>query len=56
MTAQLTKIRTAAPDALVCWGTNPGPAVVAKNVKQLKMISAFTRAMASLPEVHRTGR
>ena len=37
MTAQLAKIRTAEPDALVCWGTNPGPAVVAKNVKQLKM-------------------
>lgn len=37
MTAQLAKIRTAEPDALVCWGTNPGPAVVAKNVKQLNM-------------------
>ncbi|MDM8516557.1 ABC transporter substrate-binding protein [Desulfobacterales bacterium HSG16] len=37
MTPQLTKIRSAKPDAVVCWGTNPGPAVVAKNVKQLKM-------------------
>jgi branched-chain amino acid transport system substrate-binding protein len=37
MTAQLTKIRSAQPDALVCWGTNPGPAVVAKNVKQMNM-------------------
>lgn len=36
-TAQLTKIKSAAPDAIVCWGTNPGPAVVAKNIKQLKM-------------------
>ncbi len=35
MTAQLTKIRKAGPDAIVCWGTNPGPAVVAKNVDQL---------------------
>lgn len=35
MTAQLTKIRKAAPDAVVCWGTNPGPAVVAKNFGQL---------------------
>ena len=35
MTAQLTKIRSAQPDAIVCWGTNPGPAVVAKNAKQL---------------------
>ncbi|SHI65974.1 amino acid/amide ABC transporter substrate-binding protein, HAAT family [Desulfatibacillum alkenivorans DSM 16219] len=37
MTAQLTKARKAAPDALVCWGTNPGPAVVAKNAQQLKL-------------------
>ncbi len=37
MTAQLTKIRRESPDALVCWGTNPGPAVVAKNVRQLEM-------------------
>jgi branched-chain amino acid transport system substrate-binding protein len=35
MTAQLTKIRKQEPDAIICWGTNPGPAVVAKNVKQL---------------------
>jgi branched-chain amino acid transport system substrate-binding protein len=37
MTAQLTKIRKASPDAIVCWGTNPGPAVVAKNVQQLNL-------------------
>ncbi len=37
MTAQLTKIKGAAPDAVVCWGTNPGPAVVAKNRVQLGM-------------------
>ncbi len=36
-TAQLTKIKSKSPDAIVCWGTNPGPAVVAKNVKQLKI-------------------
>ncbi len=35
MTAQLTKIRKEQPEAIVCWGTNPGPAVVAKNVQQL---------------------
>jgi branched-chain amino acid transport system substrate-binding protein len=35
MTAQLTKIRGSAAQAVVCWGTNPGPAVVARNVKQL---------------------
>ncbi len=35
MTAQLTKIRGLNPDAIICWGTNPGPAAVTKNVKQL---------------------
>lgn len=35
MTAQLTKIRGAGADAIICWGTNPGPAVVTRNVKQL---------------------
>ena len=35
MTSQLTKIRGVRPDAIICWGTNPGPAVITKNVKQL---------------------
>jgi len=35
MTAQMTKIRGSEAQAIVCWGTNPGPAVVARNVKQL---------------------
>jgi branched-chain amino acid transport system substrate-binding protein len=35
MTAQLTKIRQDNPEAIVCWGTNPGPAVLAKNMEQL---------------------
>jgi branched-chain amino acid transport system substrate-binding protein len=35
MTAQLTKIRSSQAQALICWGTNPGPAVIARNVKQL---------------------
>ena len=37
MTAQLTKIKGASPDVLVVWGTNPGPALAAKNMKQLGM-------------------
>lgn len=37
MTAQLTKIRSAQPDAIICWGTNPGPAVVARNVQQMNI-------------------
>jgi len=35
MTAQLTKIRGGEAQAIICWGTNPGPAIVARNVKQL---------------------
>jgi len=35
MTAQLTKIRGIKADAIICWGTNPGPAVVTRNVRQL---------------------
>jgi len=35
MTAQLTKIKGSSPDAIICWGTNPGPAVVARNRVQL---------------------
>jgi branched-chain amino acid transport system substrate-binding protein len=37
MTAQLAKIRSAGPEAIVCWGTNPGPAVIAKNRVQMNM-------------------
>jgi len=35
MTAQLTKIRGSRAQAIICWGTNPGPAIVAKNARQL---------------------
>ena len=35
MSSQLTKIKGVAPDAIICWGTNPGPAVVARNRAQL---------------------
>lgn len=35
MTSQLTKIRGSQAQVIICWGTNPGPAVIAKNVKQL---------------------
>jgi branched-chain amino acid transport system substrate-binding protein len=35
MTAQLTKIRGSQAQVLIVWGTNPGPAVIAKNARQL---------------------
>ncbi len=35
MTAQLTKIKGTEAQAIICWGTNPGPAVIARNRVQL---------------------
>lgn len=35
MTVQLTKIRAAGAEVIVCWGTNPGPAIIARNMVQL---------------------
>lgn len=35
MTAQLTRIKAKSPAAIICWGTNPGPAIVTKNAKTL---------------------
>ncbi|MBK5275439.1 MAG: ABC transporter substrate-binding protein [Desulfuromonadales bacterium] len=35
MTSQLTKIRGSKAQAIICWGTNPGPALIAKNARQL---------------------
>lgn len=35
MSTQLTKIRGSQAQAIICWGTNPGPAIIAKNAKQL---------------------
>jgi len=37
MTAQLTKIAAANPDAIVCWTIGPAGAIVAKNVSQLNI-------------------
>ncbi len=37
MTSQLTAIRAKKPQAVICWGTNPGPAIVAENMRKLQM-------------------
>ncbi len=37
MTVQLTKIKGSDAQALLVWGTNPAPAIIAKNMKQLGM-------------------
>jgi branched-chain amino acid transport system substrate-binding protein len=41
LTAQLTKIKGSSPEAIIVWGTNPGPALAAKNMKQLNMDVPF---------------
>lgn len=41
MTAQLTKIQPTPAQAIVVWGTNPGPASIAKNMQQLGMKIPF---------------
>ena len=35
MTAQVTKIKGTNAQAVICWGTPPGPAIVVKNMRQL---------------------
>ncbi len=37
MVTQLTKINRTKAQAVVCWGTPPGPAIVARNMRQLAM-------------------
>lgn len=37
MKTQLTKINKSGADAVIVWGTNPGPAIAAKNMKELGM-------------------
>jgi branched-chain amino acid transport system substrate-binding protein len=37
MLTQLTLIKNSSPQAIVCWGTSPGPAIVARNMTTLGM-------------------
>ena len=37
MSTQLGKIRDSHPQAVICWGTNPGPAVIASNMAAMGM-------------------
>lgn len=57
MTSQLTKIRGINPDAVICWGTNPGPAVVTRNVRQLglKMPLYMSHGVASKKYIELAG-
>jgi len=41
MVGQLTKIQGTDAEAVVVWGTNPGPASIAKNMKELNMTIPF---------------
>ncbi len=57
LTAQLTKIKGESPEVLIVWGTNPGPALAAKNMKQLGMDDPLRRqSRHRQQEVHRAGR
>ncbi|PKN73721.1 MAG: ABC transporter substrate-binding protein [Deltaproteobacteria bacterium HGW-Deltaproteobacteria-10] len=57
MTAQLTKIRGGAAQAIICWGTNPGPAVVARNIQQLgiKLPLFMSHGVSSLKFIELAG-
>ncbi len=57
MTAQLTKIRGGEGQAIICWGTNPGPAVVARNVQQLgiKLPLYMSHGVSSLKFIELAG-
>ncbi len=35
MKSQLTKIKSSNPEIIICWGTNPGPAYIVRNAKEL---------------------
>lgn len=37
MTPQLTKIKGTDPEAVICWGIGPAPALIARNMRQLDM-------------------
>ena len=37
MKPQLIRIRKTGAQAVICWGTNPGPAIVARNMRELGM-------------------
>lgn len=37
MKSQLTRINSAGAEAVIVWGTNPGPAVIARNLKELNL-------------------
>ncbi|MDQ0338962.1 branched-chain amino acid transport system substrate-binding protein [Caldalkalibacillus uzonensis] len=41
MRSQLTRINSSGAEAVVVWGTNPGPAVIARNMKELGMDIPF---------------
>jgi branched-chain amino acid transport system substrate-binding protein len=57
MTSQLTKIRSQRPGAVICWGTNPGPAMVARGVKRLgmKMPLIMSHGVANMKFIELSG-
>lgn len=58
MTAQIMKIRASEPDAVICWGTNPGPAIVARNMQALglKMPLIMSHGIANRKFIELAGK
>jgi branched-chain amino acid transport system substrate-binding protein len=49
-TPQLTKVKNSAAQALICWGTHPEPATIAKNAKQIGLTIPLLIAAGALNE------
>ena len=58
VTAQLTKIKNAKPQAIICWTIGPAGAIVSKNKAQLGInrYPVVPVPRPARPQVHRTGR
>ena len=57
MTAQLAKIRAAQPEAIVCWGTNPGPGCRYEEPRpDGHEDPPLSKPRGSFAQVYRTGR
>ena len=47
MTAQLTRIKGSNAQALIVWGSNPGPAIITKNARELNMTMPILHSAGS---------
>jgi branched-chain amino acid transport system substrate-binding protein len=52
MTPQLNIIENASPEAIICWGTSPGPAIITKNWADKKMGIPLIQSHGSLSNTY----